>query len=172
MKSLVMSLAAAGLVVLAARGSASTERKCAHTPVLFPDAPEPVYVLDGRAVDRAAIEEIDGGTVESAYIMCAADLYDRLNVRAQRSGFVVFTIPGPHAQLREGVARLEELQRDHFQRHGTYTDDLERLGWSDTTGLITVEASVFDQGRSWKATASHFYLARPESKLTVSGPTE
>lgn len=155
------------LAGFAAPWSASS-RKCT-IPVLFRDAPEPAFVLDGKAVDADVVQELERERVESIDIMCAPALYEIYQVRAQRSGVVIFTRPGPAAQLQASLEDLQERQRSYFEAHGVFSKDLERLGWSDETGLITIDLSVQDGASRWKATVSHRYLPRLSSKRSVSG---
>lgn len=65
--------------------------KCASSPVLFPDAPEPVYVLNGKAVDKAVFQTIDPRAIKSLEIMCAPQLHQLLGIKARRTGIVVVT---------------------------------------------------------------------------------
>lgn len=169
MKSLAILAAATVIASLSTRDIASAGRKCARTPIMFPDAPEPVFVLDRQEVVRAELDGLDRDDIESLFIVCAPDLYDRFKVRAQRSGIVVFTVPGPSAELRAAMERLDAMQREQLRRHGAFTEDLEQLGWSDESGLISVKMEVLDGGTRWKATGSHYHLPARGMTATVSG---
>ncbi|HSK18594.1 MAG TPA: hypothetical protein VK912_05600 [Longimicrobiales bacterium] len=145
----------------------ASPRKCTM-PVLFRDAPEPAFVLDGDAADADVMRQLEAEQVESIDIMCAPELYEIYQVKAQRSGVVIFTRPGPVAQLQSSLDELQALQRSYFEAHGVFSSDLEQLGWADETGLITMDLSVQDGGSRWKATASHRYRPRLSSQRSVS----
>ena len=165
MKTL-LAVAAVTLSLGTAAGAGSVVRKCSDIAVLFPDAPEPVFVLNARTVSEEELAKVDPGTIESAHVMCAPELHKRFRIRAQRSAYVVFTAPGPTTELRNAFAEIDRLQARHLRDHGRYAANIEALGWSDASGRITITLSTSDDGRRWAATGSHAYL--PEgSELTI-----
>jgi hypothetical protein len=147
----------------------ATLLKCANSPVLFPDAPEPVYVLNGKAVDKAVFQGLDPKSVKSLEIMCAPELHQRFGVAARRTGIVVFTAPVPQALLQAGLDEIVQLQATYVRQHGVFGSTLGDLQWRDRSGLITVELTVTSDGNAWSATGRHRYLIGPRSAITVSG---
>lgn len=128
-------------------------------PILFEDAPEPAYVLDGRASDADTVQALAMDSIESVAIMCADELFELFGVKARRNGVVVFTKPGPASQANAALDRIAELQQAHHRQHGAYTADPQRLGWSDPDGLLTVALEA-QGGSGWKAVLSHRYLPK------------
>lgn len=140
--------------------AASPELKCQpDMPILFEDAPEPAFVLDGRASSEDAIQALATDSIESVAIMCADELFELFGVKARRNGVVVFTKPGPASQANAALDRIAELQQAHHRHHGAYTADPQRLGWSDPGGLLTVELEA-QGGSGWRAVLSHRYLPK------------
>jgi hypothetical protein len=150
--------------------AASSARKCPRgTPVRFPNAPEYVYLLDGRSVGPEAIERVDHNTVESVQIICHDDLHRVFGVEAKYGGVVMFTAGGPSSTLRSTMESLAKLQEAHHAKTGAFARTLAELGWSDPTGLLTVSLSVTNDGTSWTATGRHRHLISTQLGFTVSG---
>ena len=143
--------------------------KCSTTPVLFPDAPEPVYVLNGKAVNKVVFEKLDPDSIESLAIMCAPELHQLFGIAARRSGIVVFTVPVPQATLQASLDAIIQLQAAYVQQHGIFASQLSDLQWRDRSGLITIEITVTNDGNAWSATGRHRFLTGPRSAITVSG---
>jgi hypothetical protein len=164
--------AAAVAVLAAATLSAepsSSEMKCPpDTPIQFPDAPEPAYVLDAKAVDESALRRLDHDSIASLHIVCAVDLHRVFGVEAQRSGVVVFTKPGPHAELKSSLETIRTRQAAYYAERGEFATDPAQLEWSDESGLMTMTLKVSESGRSWAATGTHLYMIN-ESSLSVTG---
>lgn len=140
---------------------------------LFPDAPDVVWVLNGKAIEK---EEFGGKVtpemVESIRIMCAVDLYHVFGIKTRRGGIIIFTKPGPETALKVSLDSLATLQQTYHAREGTFATSLADLAWSDPSGLITVDLNVADSGDRWTATGAHRYLIHvngPSSAITVSG---
>ena len=146
--------------------------KCApNTPLLFPDAPENVYVLNGKVVSADGFKELelDPKSVESVEIVCATDLHRVFGHQARRSGVVVFTSPGPTTALRTSIQSIQKAQQDYAARHGVFAATLADLRWTDASGLITVKLTLSEGGSRWSATGSHRYHIGPSFAVSVSG---
>ena len=143
--------------------------KCNTSPVLFPDAPEPVYVLNGKAVDKVGFEGLDPKAIESVAIMCAPELHQMFGIAARRTGIVVFTAPVPQATLQASLDAIVQLQAAYVQQHGVFASQLSELQWRDRSGRITIELTVTSDGTAWSATGRHRYLSGPRSAITVAG---
>ena len=128
------------------------------TPILFPDAPEPAFVLNARMVQREVLERVHRDSIESIDIVCAIELHRTFGVEAQRSGFVVFTSPGPSTALQQAVDSIASLQKAYFAEHGRFATAPRDLGWSDPAGLVTIELTVSKGGSRWSARGTHRYL--------------
>jgi hypothetical protein len=172
MKSPLVSVVAAALCVSAlyAPDLRVATAKCPPSvPVLFPNAPDPVYVLDGKAVQKEVIARLDPKTLESIEVVCANDVHRVFGIEGRRSAVVVFTAPGPHSALTASTKFLESQQKVHLARRGVFAKQLSDLAWSDPTGLITVILTVSEDGSSWSAHATHRHLINPSSGVTVAG---
>jgi hypothetical protein len=134
-------------------------RKCQlpGAPILFPDAPEDVYVLNGRETSPEDMKLVNKKDFESIEMVCPVQLHQVFGVKARRTGVVIFTTPGPHAAIKSAIADVTARQERHFATHGAFARTLEQLGWSDSTGMITMKLELFQEGRRWLATADHKY---------------
>ena len=171
MKLIAASAAAVAVLAaatLAAEPSGSRLKCPPGTPIQFPNAPEPVFVLDGRAADEAAIRALDPKTVASIEIVCADDLHRVLGIEARRSGVVVFTKPGPHEALQAALETIRTRQSAYYADHGEFATDPAQLDWADESGLMTVTLKVSESGRSWSATGTHLHRFKNGS-LSVTG---
>lgn len=138
-------------------------------PVLFPDAPDVVTVLDAEAVPDSVELDLNTLEIESIEIVCATELHEVFGIEARRSGVVVFTAPGPISALRASLDSISELQKAHLDEHGLYARDLSDLDWDDPSGLLTVELDVSDDGLRWDATGEHAWRFGAGTDVTVSG---
>ena len=143
--------------------------KCPNQPVLFADAPEPVFVLDGKAVPQEKKGlDIAPDAVESVEIVCATDVHREFGVKANRTAVVVFTKPGPYSALKNSVESIVSMQESYHAKHGAFARTIADLPWKDQTGLITVSLQVSQDGKEWFATGNHRH--RFKGTYTVSGP--
>lgn len=146
----------------------ATALKCPpEEPVLFPDAPDFVRVLDGEAVPDGV--EIEMEEIERIEIICAIDLHRVYGVESRRGGAVLFTAPIPRSVLQASLDSISELQQRHLDEHGVYARTLSDLAWDDPSGLITVDLEVSDDGLRWNATGSHLWYFGEGTDITVSG---
>jgi hypothetical protein len=160
------------LALAATSGSQPLRLKCPPgTPVMFPNAPEPAWVLNGKAADSTVMKSLKPDSVESIEIACADEVYRVFKVEARRNAVVIFTIPGPTVALKNALETVKALQQQYHERHGRYATTAEALGWSDASGLISVDIAVTENGTRWFATAKHRYRLR-DSGITVSGTKE
>jgi hypothetical protein len=143
--------------------------KCGNVPIQFPDAPEPVYVLNAVAVDRDSMRKIGERQMESVQVHCAGYIYQTFGIEAQRSGIVMFTKPGPVSALRAAMDSIAALQTRFLARTGRFAPTLSELGWTDAAGLITVDVMVAVDGTRWSATGKHRYLTGTQLEVTVEG---
>jgi hypothetical protein len=142
--------------------------KCRDVPVLFPDAPDIVYVLNTKAVPQEALARVNPDSIESVAIACASELHELFGIETRRGAVVIFTIPGPLSALKAAMAHVESLQKRYYAEHGEFAGSVEQLGWSDPSGLIRVNLSVTVSGTRWTATGLHRH--RPwSSGVTVAG---
>jgi hypothetical protein len=160
------------LVITTSGADASTRaelaRKCPPgSPVLFPNAQDWVYLMDRKPITAEAFEQADKGQFESIQMVCAAPLHDTFAVEARVGGVVVFTVPGPTAALNSAMDRIEQLQAEHLARTGEFAKDLAALGWTDPSGMVTVDLEVSGNGSSWTARGAHRYLLPPHSRLVM-----
>jgi hypothetical protein len=144
--------------------------KCPNQPILFADAPEPVFVIDGKAVPQEKGKElgIAPEAVESIEIVCATDVHREFGVKANRTAVVVFTKPGPYAALKNSVESIVSMQESYHAKHGAFARTITDLPWKDETGLITVSLQVSPDGKEWFATGNHRHRFR--GTYVVSGP--
>ena len=91
-------------------GNNTDVAKCTGVPILFPDAPEPVFVLNAVAVDRDSMRKLDERQIESVNVVCADYIYRTFRIEARRSGVVMFTKPGPLSVLRSEMDSIATLQ--------------------------------------------------------------
>ena len=157
-----------GLTALATPpGPPVSVMKCAHVPIRFPDAPEPVYVVNGRAVEPSLLKALNPDSIESVEVACADAIYDRFGIKAQRTGIIIFTVPAPAAVLKSAMDSIARLQQAYVARSGRFANALHELEWRDHSGNITIELTVTPDGNAWTAIGSHrFIKGRP---ITVSG---
>ena len=149
--------------------------KCPNQPVLFADAPEPVFVLDGRAVqvDPKAPQErlkeiVSPEAVESIEIVCATDVHREFDVRANRTAIVVFTKPGPYSALKSSVESIVSMQESYYAKHGVFAKTITDLPWKDGSGLITVNLKVYEDGKQWSASGNHRHRFRGTYEVSGS----
>ena len=143
-------------------------RKCPPTStVLFPNAQDWVYLMDRKPITAEAFEALDKSRIESIQMVCAAPLHRTFAVEARVGGVVVFTAPGPVAALNSSMAGIEKAQAEHLARAGQFASDVAALGWTDASGLISVDIEVAPDGSSWTARGSHRYLLPPHSRLVT-----
>lgn len=145
--------------------------KCPNQPILFADAPEPVWVLDGKAILQEKFKELTGVTpesVESIEIVCATDVHRAFGIKANRTAVVVFTKPGPYTALKSSVESIASMQETYHAKHGAFAKTITDLPWKDETGLITVSLQVSQDGKQWFATGNHRH--RFQGTYVVSGP--
>ena len=144
--------------------------KCPNQPILFADAPEPLFVLDGKAVPEGTLKELTGVTpqsVESIEIVCATDVHRAFGVKANRTAVVVFTKPGPYSALKNSIEPIVSMQESYHAKNGAFAKAITELPWKDETGLITVSLEVSQEGKQWFATGNHRH--RFQGVYTVSG---
>ena len=168
--SICATLALAAAVVAFAPDTAVA--KCGNVPILFPDAPEPVLVLNARAVDRDSMRKVDERRIESVTVVCADYIYRTFRIEARQSGIVMFTKPGPASALRVALDSIATLQTGFLARTGRFAQSLSELGWTDPAGLITVELTIAVDGTRWSATGRHRYLTGEQLESTVEGRKE
>ena len=148
----------------------ATSLKCSSgKPTRFPNAPEPVYVLDGRAVALEAVQPLDRDTIHSIEVLCFDEVYRRFGIEARRSGVVVFTVPGPHAALRATLDTLVARQREFAARHGRFARSLTELAWSPSSTVISIDLIVTEDGSRWSAAGTHRHLRASEATMSVGG---
>lgn len=153
----------------AASSSTSSARKCVNVPILFPDAPEPVFVLNGEAVDRDSVASTTSVTPDkilSVELACADKIYERFRIKARRTGLIVFTRE-LHTELKSAMDSIAVLQVAFLERTGGFASTVAELGWSSKSGRVTVEMRLLDDGSRWTATGNSKYLQN--EPLTVSG---
>ncbi|MEX2283774.1 MAG: hypothetical protein WEE89_14915 [Gemmatimonadota bacterium] len=132
--------------------------KCAPgTPVLFPNAPENVFLLDAKPVEEKLLAQLDPKSIESIEMVCATELHQVFGVEARRNGVLIFTAPGPHTALKTSLQSIVSMQQVHLAEHGVFAKTLTDLRWNDPTGLITMKLEVSEDGRRWSAAGSHRY---------------
>ena len=158
-----------GLAAVVGAFAPSTARKCANVPILFPDAPEPVLVLNAKAVDRDSMRKLDDRRIESVNVVCADYIYRTFRIEARQSGVVIFTKPGPFSALRAVMDSIATLQTRFLARTGRFAQTLPELGWMDPAGLITVDLIIAADGSRWSATGKHRYLTGKQLESTVEG---
>jgi hypothetical protein len=172
MKLLGLSVCAtAGMVAASSVQSPSNAavRKCTDVAVRFPDAPEPVYVLNAQAVDPDSLPQLDPSEIESVAIKCTDYIYETFGIKAQRTGIVVFTTPGPRAALMVHMDSVVTLQEAFFVKHRHFASSLSDLHLTSNPGLISVKLTVAEDGGSWKATGTHRYLGGDKAPVIVGG---
>lgn len=172
MKSLIAVVVVLA-VLPAGMGAVSAERtallKCPAEADLFPEAPDVVYVLDGRLLSEEEYRNLDVSTLESIDIACPRDVHRVFGIESRRGAVVSFTAPGPHKVVQAALDSIAILQRNHFEARGAFASGLADLPWTDETGMITVELSASHGGLRWSATGRHRHFIRPDNAVTVSG---
>jgi hypothetical protein len=129
-----------------------------------------VYVLDARVVDEAAVKAVDPETISSIQVVCSDERHQVFGIEPGMNVIVVFTKPGPHADLEKEIVEVAQLQATHLARHGAFARTLEELRWKDPSGLIAVDLAVSDDGGSWTARGTHRYLiGRTPIVVTATG---
>lgn len=142
--------------------------KCPNQPVLFADAPEPVFVIDGKAVPQEKKGlDIAPEAVESIEIVCATDVHREFGVKANRTAVVVFTKPGPYSALKNSIESIVPMQQTYHAKNGSFASSITDLPWKDETGLITVTLRVSEDGKQWFAVGNHRH--RFQGMYSVSG---
>jgi len=169
MKSYVAVFAFSLALVSATRPEFPTAAKCPNQPVLFPAAPEHVYLVNGKATTQDALHKLQPDAVETIEVVCAIDLHRAFGVESQRGGVSLFTKPGPHSALRADMQRLVALQTAYFEAHGAFAAKLADVSWNDPSGQMTAQLEVTSDGRQWSARGSHRFLLTPSSVVVVSG---
>ena len=143
--------------------------KCPNQPILFADAPEPLFVLDGNAVPQEKLKEsTTADAIESIEIVCATDVHRAFGVKANRTAVVVFTKPGPYSALKNSVESIVSMQETYRAKNGEFARTISDLPWKDETGMITVSLKVSEDGKQWFATGNHRHRFR--GTYVVSGP--
>jgi hypothetical protein len=141
-------------------------------PAPFPDAPDVVFLLNGKFMDKDAIGPA-AETIDGVFIVCdVVKLYNTFGIKSQRGAVFIFTKPGPKAALQARLDSVVALQRTYRAREGKFATRLADLGWSDPSGVITIDLKVAENGASWTATGTLRYLLffeGPSSAITVSG---
>ena len=147
-------------VASAAAPSVGAARKCSNAPILFPDAPELVWVLDGKGIDTTEGAKIEGlaDSIESVEVACAESVHRRFGIKSRGGGVVIFTKPGPAAVLRVQVDSVAKLHRAFTAINGKPTAHPAQLGWRDSTGLITVELEKSSESGGWTVVGRHRWL--------------
>src|SRR5688500_3080493 len=90
------------------------------TPVLFPNAPENVFLLYGKPAEQNVLAQVDPKSIESIEIVCATDLHQVFGVEARRNGVLIFTAPGPHTELKASLQSIVSMQQAHLAKHGVF----------------------------------------------------
>ena len=105
-------------------------RKCQlpGAPILFPDAPEDVYVLNGKEISPDDMKLVNKKDYESIEFVCPVQLHQVFGVKAQRTGVVVFTTPGPHAAMKSALADVTARQEKYFGQHRAFGPQLAAVG--------------------------------------------
>jgi hypothetical protein len=150
-------------------GSGGGARKCTDVPVSFPDAPEPIYVIDGERFRPDSVPHLDRAVIHRISVVCADYLYETFGIKARRTGVVIFTVPGPEKVLRASMDSIAVLQGVFFEARGRFASDVAELGWSDPSGLMTVDMMILPNDRGWTATGSHRYLGKRHAGETIGG---
>lgn len=171
-----MKLYAASVAVVAALAAATLSAEPSHTalkcppdtPIQFPNAPEPAYVLDGKASDDAAFQALDHESIASIEIVCADDVHRVFGIEARRTAIVVFTKPGPHNVLKAALETIRTRQSAYYAEHGAFANDPAQLDWADESGLMTITLKVSEDGRRWTATGKHLHIFKSVPK-SVTG---
>src|SRR5687768_17556233 len=91
---LVTFVVCGGIALTARAAPAPTQPpalKCANVVVRFPEAPEPVYVLNGNAVDQDSLARVNADRIASIEVACTDEIYRRFGIKARRTGLIVFT---------------------------------------------------------------------------------
>ena len=149
---------------------AATALKCARgTPTRFPNAPEPVFVLDGRAVTDTVLETLDKSKVESIEVVCYDEVYRRFGIEARHNGIIIFTKPGPRAVLRAALDSLALRQQAFVAEHGRFARTTAELEWQAPIDAISIELTVSDDGTRWTAAGTHRFLSASSATLTAGG---
>lgn len=169
----VLPFAGALALIIASGASAPTgiegELKCGSgTPTRFPNAPEPVYVVDGQAIPEQELSALDRGSIESLEVLCFEEIHRRFGIEARRSGIVIFTKPGPEAVLTATLDSLASKQSAYLATRGRFARTLDDLDWREPSELISIDLVVSDDGNRWSAVGTHRWL-RAESTRSVSG---
>ena len=168
--SLAGALVLIAVVAAPSPAPAIATLKCARgTPTRFPNAPEPVYVLDGKAVSDSALTALDKSSIESIEVLCFDEVYRRFGIEARHNGVVMFTKPGPRAVLRAALDSLAARQQAFVAEHGRFARTLTELGWSAPAEAISVDLSVSDDGTRWTAVGTHRHLSEKSATIAVSG---
>ena len=165
----------AGALALIITAGASTPTpgtpmlKCASgTPTRFPNAPEPVYVVDGKAVSEQELLALHRDSVQSLEVLCFDEVHRRFGIEARRNGIVIFSKPGPGTALKAALDSLASRQSAYLATHGRFARTLDDLDWREPSGLISIDLLVSDDGNRWSAVGSHRWL-RAASTRSVSG---
>ena len=157
-------------VSAAAGPSTGVVLKCTKAPILFPDAPEHVWVLDGKTMDttdgKAKVQEM-ADKIESVEVSCPESIYRRFAIKSRLGGVVIFTKPGPQTVLRSQVDSVAKLYRASAAALGTLPRNAEELGWRDSTGLITIEIRRSGEANGWTVLGRHWWLEGPENVVTA-----
>jgi hypothetical protein len=165
-----------GLVIVGATGFVSQPHrnmaKCPNAPILFPDAPETVHVLNGKLTEADVLKRLNKESVEVIEIVCATDLHRVFGIQSRRGGVSIFTAPGPHSLLKKSLESLVNAQNAYSKQHGHFAKSLSDLSWNDPSGLITVKLEVSENGARWSATGTHRHLLAPSSSVVVSGTAQ
>ena len=144
------------LVTAATIGSNAQPLKCSRDkPPMFPNAPEPTWVLNGRAADSAAIRAVHADSIDDLAIICADVAYRVFQVEAHRNVIVVFTKPGPTRTLKAALETVKELQSRYHEKNGRFASTAAELGWSDSTGMMTMDIVIADDRKGWTAHGNH-----------------
>jgi hypothetical protein len=172
MRHLVALPAAVAIIALvsAAASSNGVARKCVNAPILFPEAPDLVWVLDGKAIDTTngkARMDAMRDTIESIEVTCAEPIYRRFAIKSRRGGIVIFTKPGPETVLRLRVDSVAKLHRAYTAARGKAAVNAEELGWRDSTGLITIEFARSAETGEWTVLGRHRWLEGPPQMATA-----
>ena len=169
----VLPFAGALALIVAAGASTPTPGasalKCSSgTATRFPNAPEPVYVVDGKAVTEQELLAVDRGSITSIEVLCFEEIHRRFGIEARRSGIVMFTEPGPETVLKATLDSLASKQSAYLATHGRFAPSLEDLDWREPTGLISIDLVVSADGSRWSAVGTHRWL-RARDTRSVNG---